>query len=224
MSDYIEVVVLAEGLTELTFIRDVLAPVMQPKNIYMHEVLIGGIGGDVRFARAKKAIGIYLKHRNVKYITTMLDYYGIDSGWPGKSEVIQAISTGRKITAHEKGVMVEDATLEIIKTCFSEYRPEIRFIPYIQMHEFEALLFSDASILAGQIRVRLSDVEVILRACGEPEEVNDGPETAPSKRLLSLCDYRKVKMGKTISEAIGIQAIREKCPHFNDWLNKLESL
>lgn len=178
MNDFIDVVVLVEGQTELTFVKYVLAPVMQPKNIYMRAVLIGGIGGDVRFTRAKKEIGILLKQRNVKYITTMFDYYGIDSDWPGKDEVIQAISTGVKITAHEKGVRMENATLEIIKTCFSECRPDIRFIPYIQMHEFEALLFSDASKLAGEIGVNPSIIEAILEKCGGAEEVNDRYETA----------------------------------------------
>jgi hypothetical protein len=87
------------------------------------------------------------------------------------------------------------------------------------------LLFSNASILAEKIGVAPTSIEAILNEYGQPEEINDGPQTAPSKRLEMLHNgYRKVAMGKTISVAIGVQQIRSKCPHFNQWLNKLEKL
>ena len=93
------------------------------------------------------------------------------------------------------------------------------------MHEFEALLFSNASILADKIGVDIGKIEDILDEFGEPEEIDDGQNTAPSKRLVRFRkDYRKVAMGKTISEAIGISTMREKCPHFNHWLTILEQL
>lgn len=225
MSDHIEVIVLVEGPTEQTFVREVLAPVMQAKNVYMRPALISGVGGDIRFARAEKEIGIHLKQRNSTYITTMFDYYGIDSDWPGKSEVIQAISTGTKITAPKKGIAMENATLETIQDYYSEFSPDRRFIPYIQMHEFEALLFSDTGILADKINVRERLVTEITQDFDTPEDINDSPDTAPSKRLHSLRkDYRKVAMGTAITKAIGIQAIREKCIHFNDWLTRIEQL
>jgi len=48
---------------------------------------------------------------------------------------------------------------------------------------------------------------------------------APSKRLISIDNsYRKVAMGKTISEAIGIQTIRQNCPHFDNWISRIEQL
>jgi hypothetical protein len=93
------------------------------------------------------------------------------------------------------------------------------------MHEFEALLFSDASMLADKIGVDTGKIEDVLDEFGEREEINDGPDTAPSKRLLSFRKgYRKVAMGKTISEAIGISTMREKCPHFDNWLIRLKQL
>jgi hypothetical protein len=63
MSDYIEVLVLAEGRTEKIFVREVLAPAMLAKNIYMDATLVDKIGGDIRFARAKKE-GYHLTTHN----------------------------------------------------------------------------------------------------------------------------------------------------------------
>ncbi|MBW8034298.1 MAG: DUF4276 family protein [Planctomycetes bacterium] len=223
-----EIIIVVEGQTEQTFVRDVLAPEMATKDIFLQAALIGKPGqkgGDIRFDRAKGDIGNFLKQRPDTYISTMFDYFRIESTWPGKEEVLRILGGGTSLASTDKAEKMEDATFAKIKELFPDYNIDKRFIPYIEMHEFEALLFSDASILAGQIGVRPSVIEAILNECGEPEEVNDGPETAPSKRLFSLCDsYRKVAMGKAISEDIGIRAIREKCPHFNEWLNKLEDL
>ena len=102
---------------------------------------------------------------------------------------------------------------------------ESRFIPYIEMHEFEALLFSDAGILAEKTEIDVSQIQRIIEEHNNPEEINDDPGKTPAKRLEALKNgYRKVAMGKTVSEAIGIQAIRRQCPHFNNWLTKLEYL
>jgi hypothetical protein len=225
MSDCVYVLALVEGQTERTFVKDVLKPFLQAKNIYMDATLVGKIGGDVRFARAKKEIGMHLKHGGDTYITTMFDYFKIDPDWPGKSDVIQAMGTGTKITAHEKGVRMENATLEAIKTSFPNCQPEKRFIPYIQMHEFEALLFTDASELADKINTSKKDITDITKQFKTPEDINDHPNTAPCKRILKLKEgYQKVVMGTVISRAIGIPAIREKCHHFNDWLTRIEQL
>lgn len=224
----VEVYIIVEGPTEQTFVRDVLAPVMAHKGIYLYPVVIGKPrhkGGDIRIDRAKTDIGNFLKQRSNTYVSTMFDFFGIEADWPGKREVLQVISNGTSLSATQKAKRVEEATLSKIKDDFPDRNPGLRFIPYIEMHEFEALLFSDASILADKIGVNEAKIEDILSECEEPEEIDDGPDTAPSKRLISLrSGYRKAAMGKTISEAIGIQAIREKCPHFDAWLTKLEQL
>jgi len=156
----VDIYIVVEGQTEQTFVRDVLAPQMAHREIYLHPALIGKPGhkgGDVRFERAKNA--------------------------------------------------------------------ESRFIPYIEMHEFEALLFSDADILAEKTEIDVSQISEILKEYNNPEEINDDPVKAPSKQLMALKNgYRKVANGKTISEAIGIQTIRRQCAHFNNWLAKFEHL
>ncbi|MEA5419667.1 DUF4276 family protein [Spirulina sp. CCNP1310] len=60
-----------------------------------------------------------------------------------------------------------------------------------------------------------------------PELINDGLQTAPSKRIIAqFPDYGKAKstFGPQLAEKIGLQVIRSTCPHFNQWLSKLECL
>jgi len=222
MSEYIEVFIVCEGQTEQTFIREVLAPERVHKSIFLYPVLIGKPGrqgGNIKFDRAKVDIGGFLKQRSDTYISTMFDYFRLEPNWPGNEK------TQGKLTATKKAEKIEVATLAEIEKLFPEYNIKKRFIPYIEMYEFEAMLFSNPSILAEKISVRLSQIENILTECKEPEEINDGANTSPSKRLITLQnDYRKVVMGTTISKAIGIKNIREKCPHFDRWLTILEQL
>ena len=222
----IEIYIIVEGQTEQTFVRDVLAPQMTHKGIYMLPVLIGKPGqkgGDIKFERAKTDIGHFLKQRNETYVSTMFDYFRIDSEWPGKAEVLRQIQNGTTLSASHKAEILEDATHNEIVRTFPRCDSKNRFLPYIEMHEFEALLFSDADILAEKTEIDVSLVRKIIKDYDNPEEINDDPAKAPSKRLEAIKNgYRKVAMGKTVSEAIGIEGIRRQCPHFNNWLTKLE--
>ena len=224
----VHIFIVVEGQTEQTFVRDVLAPQMAPRKIYLYPALIGKPGhkgGDIRFEKAKNDIGNFLHQRNDTYITTMFDYFRIDSEWPGKADILRQINNGTALTASQKAEILETATCQEIVRTFPGCNSENRFIPYIEMHEFEALLFSDAIILAEKTEIDVSLIRKIIKKYNNPEEINDEPENAPGKRLESLKDgYRKVAMGKTISEAIGIAGIRRQCPHFHDWLTKLEQL
>jgi hypothetical protein len=223
----VEIHIIVEGPTEQTFVRDVLAPQIAVKGIYLHPVLIGKPGhkgGNIRFDRAMRDIGNFLRQRGDIYVTTMFDYFGIDSEWPGKEEVRRRIRTGAALSASCKAEILEIATHKNIVENFGN-DSESRFIPYIGMHEFEALLFSDANILAEKTDTDVSHIRGILEEYHNPEEINDDPAKAPSKRLKALNKgYRKIAMGKAVSEAMGIQAIRRKCPHFDNWLTKLEDI
>jgi len=219
----IEVYVIVEGQTEQTFVREILAPLMSNKGIYLHPAIIGKPGhkgGNIQFERAKFDIGKLLKQRFRIYVTTMFDYFRIEPGWPGRKNIQS------NDTALQKARKLEQETLLSIRQVYPDQNVEKRFIPYISMHEFEALLFSDTDKLAKIIKTDPSNIANILNDCGEPEEINDNQQTAPSKRLQALCykKYRKVAMGKSIAESIGINMMRKKCPHFNEWLNKLELL
>ena len=58
-----------------------------------------------------------------------------------------------------------------------------------------------------------------------PEEINDSPETAPSKRVEDLVPgYEKPLLGTLAVLEIGLPQIRVECPHFSSWLERLEVL
>ncbi len=102
-----------------------------------------------------------------------------------------------------------------------------RFIPFVVMHEFEGLLFSDCAAFSRGIG--RSDLETKLREVREefssPEEIDDSPATAPSKRVAGLvAGYEKPLQGVLAVLEIGLARIREECPHFDSWLKLLESL
>ncbi len=93
------------------------------------------------------------------------------------------------------------------------------------MHEFEAMLFNDPKILADSIGVQRPQIEKILKECGEPENIDDSPHSAPSKRIEILSTrFKKTATGIAIAKAIGLDKIREQCPIFNAWLIKIEKL
>jgi hypothetical protein len=224
----VEVRIIVEGPTEQIFVRDFLAPAMSMKGIYLHAARIGSPGhkgGDIRFERAKSDIGNFLRQRPDTYVSTMFDYFRIDSDWPGREDIRGKINSGAALSAAEKAGLMEEATHRKIVENFGGNNADRRFIPYISMHEFEALLFSDPVVLAEKIKVTPESVQQILAKCGNPEEINDRPETAPSKRIAALTSgYQKIVMGSSIAEAIGITTMRRQCQHFNQWLTTLEQI
>lgn len=224
----VEVYVVVEGLTEQTFVREVLAPALSYRGVYLYPALIGKPshkGGDIRFDRAKTDIGNFLRQRHDTYVSTMFDYFRIDPAWPGRSEVDRQIKSGMALAAGQKASVVETATQKAIEQSHPNLDAEKRFIPYIEMHEFEALLFSDPHILAEEAEIDISVVNHILKEYGEPEEIDDNPLRAPSKRIVALNgSYRKVTTGNAVAKTIGIPTLRKKCSHFNEWLLKLEAL
>ena len=106
-----------------------------------------------------------------------------------------------------------------------------RFVlPYVQMHEFEGLLFSDPEafewVVDGWDDQTRRAVHKVASAFDNPEQINDSPETAPSKRILRIFQegsYSKVEHGALIAEHIGIDKIRAKCPEFDKWVGNLQS-
>jgi hypothetical protein len=222
------VYIVVEGQTEQTFVREVLAPWMANREIFLIPTLIGKPGhkgGDIRFARAKEDIGRLLRQRNDTYISTMFDYFRIEANWPGREEIRKHISNGTALTAEQKAILLEDASSYAIADEFQNCNTKQRFIPYIEMHEFEALLFSDPKSIAIKIGIDQAEIDAILSKHPNPEDINEDPEMAPSKRLSNLKkDYRKVAMGKVVSEAIGIQKISERCLHFGGWIDKMGKL
>ncbi|MDQ2043401.1 DUF4276 family protein [Pseudoalteromonas sp. 20-92] len=221
MSDLMNVVAIVEGRTEQVFVERVLAPYLGEKNIFITATQIskpGQKGGDVKFSRAEKDIGRFLKQRPDIYVTQFFDYYGLKQ-WPTLDTVAAHNHT-------EIAKRLNDAAFEYIAENYDEYQARRRFIPYMAMHEFEALLFSDEKILANALEIKVEEVKAIIDVCDEPEKINNSRETAPSKRLDQLKrrgKFRKTTEGISIAEQIGVEKMRQRCPLFNEWLSRLES-
>ncbi len=192
-----------EGQTEERFIQKVLVPYLQDREIYAQPVLLGRSGGDVYLPRVKKDLNCLA--RSFDKVTTLYDFYG----FRGKDK------TESKKTLEQK-----------IMNCVSASLRE-QIIPYVQMYEFEGLLFSSPEAIENIIhQPGLEDWAngVLQEFKGNPEKINDSRETAPSKRLLDESGYRKTMHGPDIAEEIGLNVLRKKCTGFGDWLSRLETL
>jgi len=222
MSNYVEIVAIVEGKTEEIFIKNILQPHLAHMNIFITPIIVskpGQKGGDVKFARVKNDIERHLKQRPDTYLTLFVDFYGVKSDWPGIGDT-EGISGPKN-----KAEFVNQATLDKVIEHFGEQNAERRFIPYIAMYEFEALLFSSPAILAQKLQIEESEIVSIIEECGEPENIDNSPVTAPSKRLESLSHrFKKTTTGIAILKEIGLSAIREKCPIFDGWVTSLESI
>ena len=223
MSDYIEVIAIVEGKTEQIFIESILAPYLGYKGIGIRATQVskpGQKGGDIRFSRVKRDLELHLKQRADTYVTTFIDYYG-NMEWPGLDLVSpQALPAQIAETINE-------ATKRQVYSLFSGQQAERRFIPFVAVHEFEALLFSDARTLAAQLGIDESTVTSVISETGSPEAINNSPQTAPSKRLDSWSangKFLKTTMGIKIAQAIGIEKIRKKCHLFDGWLTRFEEI
>ena len=216
---------IAEGQTEEAFVNEVLKPHLSYMSVWVNPIVVRTgyrrnvvyRGGLKTYARAKNDITRLLKQdRNPDTrFTTMFDLYALPTDFPGYPNAVQN-------DPYQRVKALEDALGEDI--------PDRRFIPYIQLHEFEALLLSDPRKLDAQFDDRgdgISRLVEVVSQFSSPELINDGINTAPSKRIISAIpkyEGRKVSAGPLVAKNIGLSTLRSKCAHFADWLDRLESL
>lgn len=221
----IEVIVVGEGPTEETFVRDVLAPEFAPLDISLQPRLIqtspGAKGGSLSAGRVLKFLRNTLRERGDTFVTTLFDLYGLPTDLPGVNTYRTEINPLRRCVRIEDSL--NHATVEI-SGCRAD-----RFFAHIQPHEFEALLFSDVSRFGearGDWKKYVRELEQARAAAATPEHINDGTETHPSARLKTLLNpkYDKILYGSGIATLIGLPRIRSECRHFNEWLARIESL
>jgi len=211
--------VVVEGQTEESFVKNVLSETLWRSGVLPTPILLGRQGGRPSYARVRGDVIRLLKQERRAYCSTMIDLYGLGPGFPECPP--RPASNLAKVRDLEKAVK-DDVCLEI-----PDLRPDLRFIPYLQLHEYEALLFSNPTAFAKAInQVNLgAHFQAIRDEFDTPEDINDDPNTAPSKRVVAACPgYRKVIDGTQAAVAVGIPAMREQCRHFRDWLEILESL
>ncbi len=82
--------VVVEGPSERVFINSVVAPMLGSQGIYINASVVGRSGhkgGNIKFDRMFTDIRNYLKQQNNTLVTTMIDYFRLDSDWPGMAEI-----------------------------------------------------------------------------------------------------------------------------------------
>lgn len=216
------VIAVVEGQTEQGFVREVVAPSLSTRGVHLTARLVGKSGhkgGDCKFERARKDILLLLQQERDTVVTTMFDFYALPNSWPGRKKAGDA--------PHSRKASIVEAAVkkEIVSELGSSF-DETRFHPYVQMYEFEALLFCDPAAICSALREPHShrDIQAIRDSFRTPEEINDDPDNAPSKRLLKkFRGYRKRIHGLIVAQRIGLETMREECPHFAEWVALLES-
>ncbi len=217
------VTILVEGQTEESFVKEVLYPYLEKYRIWVTPVIIYSKndntfgkkhkGGSVSFGKANNNLKKLLQDTS-KVVTTFFDFYRLPNDFPEHSN----LPTSDK-HIYERVIFLERA--------FENEINNSRFKAYIQPHEFEALLFSDivgfTKTFSEEVK-SLSKIQKIIYTL-EPEEINNGVDTAPSKRIEKLFKkYKKVIHGKDIATEIGIEKMLEKCPHFREWIDWMKNL
>ena len=220
--------VFCEGQTEQGFCTQVLQPSLFPQGDgVVHTLAVGeknhhhvyGIGKRTTYEKVRKFIRNTIKQRAGKnvYFTTLFDLYALPSDFPGKEANVRNPADPTPYV-----LALEEA-----------FRADInyfRFIPHLQLHEYETILFADPEAFAISFENCAAEVQLLKEIAASEvsiEHINDGRDTAPSKRIISVIpeyDGRKASAGPDIAEYIGIPSIRAKCSHFNLWLTVLENL
>ncbi len=214
--------IIVEGDTEESFVNGPLMDLLSQSGVLAIPTKLGvpgHKGGRTNYARVRKDVVLQLKQDRNAYCSTMLDFYALGGGFPGTPP--KAGSNRGKVEE------IELAVKQDICGLIPELRADIRLIPYLSLHEYEGLLFSDPYALAQACgRPQLfPNLNAIRNAFPTPEDINDDPSTAPSKRLTALVPgYRKVIQGTLAAKAIGIEKILQECPHFRAWFERLQSL
>jgi hypothetical protein len=214
-----------EGETEEGFVSEVLQPhLLQCGYHTVGARLLGNTrqrlnrGGIRSWDVVRSDITKHLRGDSGAFATTMVDYYGLPDNWPGRVKA-------RSASISDKPKIIEKAIHEDLSSTMGPGFNAGRFVPYVVMHEFEGLLFSDCSAFAkaiGQVELEAKFQE-IRDQFDTPEEINESQQSAPSKRVCALMpNYQKPFHGNLAALDIGLSAMREQCPHFRCWLTKLE--
>lgn len=222
--------IVVEGTSEEVFVNDVLVKHFAPLGIFISARKIKTGWDKVNNKPAKGGISTYAKFKNEvlrwivadrgranTFYTSFVDLYAFpkDSQSPYTKE-LQAI-----INPYEKVEALESAIAADIN--------HPNFTPYIQLHEFEAFLLASPDRLLGMYPDAQAAIDRLEKEIDSmpPEEINESPQTAPSKRIIRyIPDYedQKAQVGPMVAEDIGLTLLREKCPHFGRWMTTLEAI
>lgn len=206
-------VFIVEGDTELILVNNLIIPYLISRGITapMHGQTIitnrkqfkkGGVGS---FGKYQNEVNRTFAQGNV-IVTSIIDFFKLPTDFPGYT--------------------VDSSRIDQIELAvWNQMGSNPDFIPYIQRHEVEALMFSDREgleFVIDDVR-QMQQIDQIIQQYANPEDINNSPQTAPSKRLERIFGYDKVDDGELILDMMEIETIINKCPRFAAWVNKLET-
>lgn len=210
-NNFISGYAIVEGQTESDFFGKVLNPYFNELSIHIEPIVIRtsatSKGGAVNLDRLARDYNNIAHHPNTQIIAMCLDFHALPGNFPGYQNTNDPVRDARSIEAGLK----------------SAFKDDFRLFPYIQLHDFEALLFSDVE---GFQRMGLCDesgtgrLKSVLEEFASPEHINHGQP--PAHRIKSVIpSYRKRINGPTVAQDIGLEKIRSSCYHFAEWFNSL---
>ena len=220
--------ILCEGPTEQGFVNEVLRPYLKENGVTSVKSVIvstnkklNAQGGMSSYTHARTDLNLMRlsnpdSSSESHFFTTMFDLYALPNDFPGYEEAKKIVEPYAHVNALEQSL--------------SNAVNDKRFIPYIQLHEFEALLFCGIEYIVKmypKCKSRCEQLTKDLKKVGNPELIDNGPSTAPSKRIIKAIEgnnkykYNKPATGKSVTNEIGIDVLRAKCPHFNEWIEQL---
>ena len=213
------VYVVVEGQTEEAFVRELLVPHYARLDKYLIPIIVstspGHKGGVVSYAKVRPQIVRLCRQDAGAWVTTLFDLYALPADFPGKA--------APAYPAHASG----SAKAQYLEAQLRQDIAEPNFLPNLLVHEYEALLFTQPAQFeqwTSNETVPVTLAQAVAQA-GSPEDVNDSPHTAPSKRILAVMpEYQKTFHGPLIACDIGLDALRQACPHFHAWLLAVEAL
>lgn len=218
---------LVEGQTEEAFVNRVLRPHLAHFGVFAERASLLRTkelpegkpyrGGVTTYRQISRDARRLLTDSNA-FVTTLIDYYGLPADFPG----LEAAKT------------LPDAVARVtsLETAFAADINHARFLPFLALHEFESWIFAAPAVAEGHLALKgvAAELENATIAAGGAEQVNDGPTTHPSLRLVTVIErlggrsYGKVADGPDIVAKAGLHVVRRACPHFAAWLGRLEEL
>jgi len=213
--------VLVEGQTEERFVKEVIAPHLWPLGVHIDPKILvtkqvkrgpDFKGGIHSFGQVQRDLPRLFGDTAATLVTTMFDLYGLPADFPGMAGVGQR--NGRQ-------------KAEYLEQALQQHFNNARFSAFLMVHEFEAVVYADPALAARTLQAQEHGVALQAERNGfaTAEDVNEGIGTHPSRRIKQrFPHYQKALFGPAIAQAIGLARIRQECPHFSQWLERVETL
>lgn len=213
------ILILVEGRSEKQFINTLLAPFFRKMGIFLRPTVMLSRanpkgpdfkGGVTHYASFRRQLRSLLRHPGA-LVTTLIDFYGLPKDFPGMSnrpagEPIAQVQHVQKAIQRDLG------------------NPR-HFLPFLMLHEFEAILFASPTALPALMQATARQRKAFAAICRQfptPEAINASPSGSPSRRIFNLFpDFAKQIHGEAAFTTIGLEPIRNACPHLSAWLDAL---